>query len=401
MGLFSGILGAVGTVFGGPLGGALGGLAGGLFDRGQEQDALDDRASAANAMELERWKMTNAANKKAATVAYRRDMKTMKRSDRMSDQNVRAAQRWQAQQALKAWDRTDKSALRARRWAKEDYQRQKGDVKNQFVRLREAAEKAGYNPLSVLGAGSGMLSPAGGITSSSYGAASGVGAAPVSGFAASTPMAGYGAPVHVAPLASNDAIGGLVGELGRELTGEAALDRQRDAIATEIASIELERMRGGFPAQGYGLPALGAYAAPTPSARMSGAPEDVVPGMDGPFPGTPEWEDKESKALQWPVEAEPATVYGGGGAYLEQDGRRTPTFKDDVEDAVARAVLRSVQDGFHKLSQVPGVVRDGMGWAVRHYETSNERQFVPRLAPTGDFQSFPSAWEDHPRLGGF
>lgn len=399
MGLFSGIFGAIGSVFGGPLGGALGGLAGGLFDRGEEQDALDDRADAANGMELERWKMTNKANKRAATVSYMRDIKTMKRTDRMNDQNVRAAQRWQAKQALKAWDRTDKSALRARRWAKEDYRQQKADVGNQFVRLRAAAEKAGYNPLSVLGAGSGMLSPAGGITSSSYGAASGVGAAPVSGFAASTPMAGYGAPVHVAPLASNDAIEGLVGELGRELTGEAALDRQRNAIAEEIATIELERLRGGFPSQSFGLPAMGAYAAPTPHSRMSGTAEQV-----GEVSPTAMAAATAAENEGVPVEVEPSEM-GSLYDYVIVDGKKRWVPKDEIEDYVSRMAIVHWQETQDKFRDMGAAISGGIskaGSALSSYweQGDNERNFIPSLTPGLPMQSFPNDWENHPRLGG-
>lgn len=43
MGLFSGILGTVGSFFGGPIGGAIGGVAGGLFDSDQAEEGVRDQ----------------------------------------------------------------------------------------------------------------------------------------------------------------------------------------------------------------------------------------------------------------------------------------------------------------------------------------------------------------------
>lgn len=43
MGLFSGLLGTVGTIFGGPIGGAIGGLAGGLFESDRAEEGVRDQ----------------------------------------------------------------------------------------------------------------------------------------------------------------------------------------------------------------------------------------------------------------------------------------------------------------------------------------------------------------------
>nr|QJB21028.1 MAG: DNA pilot protein [Microvirus sp.] len=62
MGLFSGILGTVGTIFGGPIGGAIGGLAGGLFDEDKAESGVRDQ----NAANLAIARETNAFNAEEA-----------------------------------------------------------------------------------------------------------------------------------------------------------------------------------------------------------------------------------------------------------------------------------------------------------------------------------------------
>lgn len=59
MGLFSGLLGTVGTIFGGPIGGAIGGLAGGLFETDRAEEGVRDQ-NVANAAEAERTRQFNA-----------------------------------------------------------------------------------------------------------------------------------------------------------------------------------------------------------------------------------------------------------------------------------------------------------------------------------------------------
>lgn len=269
MGLFSAIGSVIGGLVGGPFGAVFGQLGGGLFDEDRQQDALDDRTAAANAASIEQQRLANKANRKAATVAYKRDRKTMKVADRMNDANAAVEREFLRKEAAKSRAATERAALRNRRWAKQDYRQTKADQATQLLRLRRSADRAGFNPLSVLGTPM-VPGAAGGLTSSSYAAASGVGVTPVSGFGASTPMS-YGAPIAVAPLASNEAVEGAVTELGRELTGEAAIERANAQLAQDIAKVELERMKAG----------LGAPIVPNAPmvASLGGATFETSPGV--------------------------------------------------------------------------------------------------------------------------
>lgn len=219
----------------------------------------------------------NAAARRAATVAYQRDNRTMTRADRMSDRNAAVERAFNVRQAKLAWERTDEAALRNRRWAK-------ADVAGQFDVLRAAAKRAGFNPLTALGSGASGV--AGGLSSSSYGAASGAGAASVSGFASSVPMT-YGAPIS--PLASNEAIMGGLSEFGREVSGVAAQERANAQVFNDIARIELERMQGGMVAPS--VPSLGRNTSLVGNMRSSdlSGSGDVVwsgdPWIEGRYPG--------------------------------------------------------------------------------------------------------------------
>lgn len=238
-------------------------------------------AAAAN---KEWWDRTLWQAQKADRVSrrdFQRGRKNMKLADRMSDKNVRLAQRFQARQAEKAWDRTDEAALRNRAWAKADYRQQKQDMDTQFLRLRRAAKKAGFNPLTAMGS---QMIPgvAGGLTSSTYGAAPGVGAMPVSALGVSSPMAGDAGSVAVAPLASNEAITGGLYELGMELSGEAAQERANAQVFADLAKIELEQAKARLAAPvvpDFGN--LGRQAVAAPSSRSG------VPAMShaGSIPG--------------------------------------------------------------------------------------------------------------------
>jgi len=281
----------------GQVAGAVGSIVSGIMGRND--------AEAANQEWWDRtlWQAQSARNFAKRTLQHgRQNMKIADRisdrnvraADRMSDKNVRLAQKFQARQAEKAWDRTDESALRNRAWAKADYRQQKEDMATQFIRLRRAAKKGGFNPLTAMGS---QMIPgvAGGLTSSTYGAASGVGAAPVSAMGmspmgVSSPMIGDAGTVAVAPMASNEAITGGLYELGMELSGEAAQQRANAQIAADLMKIELEQAKArlavpAVPDQRtdqaiYGS-SLGRQASPGANSR-SGVP---VMSHAGSIPG--------------------------------------------------------------------------------------------------------------------
>lgn len=88
----------------------------------------------------------------------------------------------------------------------------RADSRSQFVRLRGAAEKAGFNPLTALQA---------------------TGGAGFTGFPSSAP-----------PLASIELLTDAASGISDEITGKAAQDRAKEAMELDLAKIKLEQARG-------------------------------------------------------------------------------------------------------------------------------------------------------------
>lgn len=99
----------------------------------------------------------------------------------------------------------------ARNAAKNERKTALNDESVKFERLREAAIRGGFNPLTALQNG---------------------GLAGLSGLPSGTP-----------PLASIDLITGALQDVGRELTGEAAQEREQVRLQNELAKLNMEHMR--------------------------------------------------------------------------------------------------------------------------------------------------------------
>ncbi|AXH76576.1 MAG: hypothetical protein [Microviridae sp.] len=239
--------------------------------RASDQKFMREQTNKANAFSVNERKISNRYNAQQASVANQRNVKNAIRTDAMNDENARVANRvagrnekrardFNAEEAQKSRDftaeqnrianaKTVQAQVRAHNWAEEDYARGKQDQASQFTDLRAAAEAAGLNPLSVLGAGSVPTSSTG-LSSSSFAAGSGAAATATASdtfggqapgvMGASVPMS-YGAPVAIQPLVSGDAVVGAVGELGRELTGVNAINRANEQVYTDLAKIQLEQ----------------------------------------------------------------------------------------------------------------------------------------------------------------
>lgn len=248
-----------------------------LFGMDQQQDALIEATQLANEAAMAQQKQAQKYNNKATAKANEVDKKNLEDTQQYNANQTKQAQVYNANQQkaqntfnanqTKAQNQfnskeaalqrqaTEAAAVQAREWAVADYEQQKTDQLHQYETARAAAELGGFNPLTVLGAGSTVPNPAGGLTSSSYAAASGVGTASGSGassgaassqhFPSSVPMT-YGAPIAVTPVASNDAVLGAVSELGRELTGTAAIQRSNEELYNDLARIELDQARAGL-----------------------------------------------------------------------------------------------------------------------------------------------------------
>lgn len=247
---------------------------------GQRRDQAFSLAATreANAASAKQLKMANQFNVKQARKAQQTNKANTYLADKLNDKNTAMAQKYnsaQAQAAMRfsgkqadkanaftaeqnriANELSEAQALRNRDWAQQDYAQQRTDLSNQFVDMRAAAEKGGFNPLAVMGAQMVPSLGAGGLSSSSFAASPGAAAPGVAGSSVASPVAGvapasvpmsYGAPVAVAPLVSNDAVVGAVSELGRELTGVNAVQRQNDQLMNDLAQIELDQARAGAP----------------------------------------------------------------------------------------------------------------------------------------------------------
>lgn len=332
--------------------GAVAGIVGGILGNRAEQRAVDE----ANQQSWDQMRWQNSYNRGSATKAYKRGRKNMLLADRLNDRNTRQAESFQAREALKSRQATEKSALRNRRWAKQDYRQQKDDMASQFVRLRRAAKKGGFNPLTALGQPM-IPGPAGGLSSSSYAAASGVGASQVQAAGASAAMGGYGAPVAVPSLSSNDAILGGVQELGRELTGEAAQERANAQLAQDIMKVELERARSGFDRsqvpvvptfQGGGLGVSTAMAGPAriaePSPLSPGAP--VAQHLWGPSPTdnfASNSAQQQSNRLNWPTKLKEEDVTTGFRTVI-RDGKTYRVPDMDMDEYILQEAHIAAQN---------------------------------------------------------
>lgn len=241
-------------------------LVGSLLGRRDEGRQARENTDRANAQSHKEAVWASNQNKKASRRANKFNVKQAKIAEKRSDENAAVSRRFNAQEAAKARSFSAREAdkvnqlsetrdLRNREWAKEDYEQQRTDLGNQFTDLRAAAEKGGFNPLSVLGSSMVPSMGAGGLSSSSYAAGSPVAAS--SGFSspgavtASVPMT-YGAPVAVQPLVSNDAILGSLREFGQEATGINNVARAADQARLDLANIELDRARSGVDLGDYG-----------------------------------------------------------------------------------------------------------------------------------------------------
>lgn len=261
----------------------------GLFGRRDEGRQARENTLLANKLAQQNETTAWKRNKQATNRANKFNVRQAAVAEKRSDANAKVAMAYNAAEANKARNFSRAEAnkanalseerdLRNRQWAQDDYAQQKDDFATQFQRSRDAAIAGGFNPLSALGA---QMTPgmgAGGLSSSSYGgggaAAASTGFASASGPTSSVPMS-YGAPVAVQPLASNMAIVGGISELGQELTGVNAVQRQTDTLYRDLAQLELDQRRSGvnpYAAPAGRVPSLGSSAIPTTDTSASEGP---------------------------------------------------------------------------------------------------------------------------------
>lgn len=192
-------------------------------------------------------------------ILARRDAK---KTDSRNAKAVKQANKENAKAVAAANAENERIALRNREWAQEDYAQQKADMSDQFVRIRDAAQKAGFNPLTALASGAPMVPTAAG------------GLAGYSAMAPQAASANFMGP----PLASTEMLVNGVQDVGNILSGREALD-----IAEQKSRIELNRIQAE---QLGALPMLNTRGGASRRAAASVAAGDAPSGWTGGFAPT-------------------------------------------------------------------------------------------------------------------
>lgn len=205
-------------------------------------------------------------NRNAQKKTNRQNKKMVDKTNRSNERMAREATAANERMALDAFNRSVAHEAMVN-------ERTLGEQATQFVRMRAAAEAAGLNPLTALGAGNFVA----GGTSITSGAGQAL---------ASTSVAAQNAPA----LVSTDAIAQGFSDLGQELTGQAARDRAEQTARTDLMRIQAETMRAGgaveriAAAPGAASLRVGASA---PAARTSQPSLAAGPGVMSEGPEMP------------------------------------------------------------------------------------------------------------------
>lgn len=231
------------------------------------------------------------SNAQARRAERRADRRTIAAEDRQKAWSLEAEKR-SNRRVVQAENRAEDRQIAAEERAKEDRDQQD---KTQFTRLRKSAERAGLNPLTVLGLSSGSA----GLGGATFGATPGVG---VDSFlpGAASPVVGY-----VPPLTSSDALNGMVSEYGQVSVGSGG--GGWSSFSRDLARIEADRV--GSQIEGPYVPSdktslkLAALAA-SPVAGVQGfSPGLVSPQMANQAPGRDwawgEWPNGQPLNADW------------------------------------------------------------------------------------------------------
>jgi len=158
------------------------------------------------------------------------------------------------------------NAAQARQWAKEDEMARHAqlmhDQETKFVRLREAAKKGGFNPLTALGAGLSVDQ-----------------AAPAAGMAIPGGTAGH------ATLASNRLLFDGISEIADHFTGETARRRASEELVDNLNRVRAEEARRGFNSKPLEAPQINVSVDASDNSvagRSLPTPEDAT--NTDPFP---------------------------------------------------------------------------------------------------------------------
>lgn len=304
-----------------------------------------------------------------------------------------AASDWMRNRAatLDDYERQRADALgdyeRQRADASGDYERQRGDqlsdISEQFVRLREAAQKGGFNPLTGLG---GQSMPTASLVAPSLLTPQLQTPGLASPSATVTP--GHAAYINPPPLASYSMmLEGFQG-VGDVLSGQLALDRAEQVARTRLMQIEAERMLAAVPVSGP--PGTGAVrlkslpsGQPNIEQRTSVVTNPFPRRPDGAFvdPSVPDAEDTEARYGDIAQEV-------AGGLNVVQDFLYNRALNNVAKDHGADARIRVHEAYVADPSQDFGLlVQDITGEPVRY--------FMPRLWSWPGDESLPvNHWQN-------
>lgn len=271
-----------------------------------------------------------------------------------------------------------KAANRDRRWQESMYVRQRqdglddyrqqradqmadrdlalGDISQQFVRMRDAAQTAGFNPLSVLGTGTMVPGGSGipGITPGQVPNASGVGA----------------------PLSSiSMMVDGFTG-LADIATGRTAQEAEQARLQTELMKIDVDRAKAGARTR---------VSAIAPSVRQTfGAP--IQPGTN--IRVSENFSTEPQTPVQVNKQGEIADVVETTQTFVNRDGKSTNVpVGPDMDEIVTGVIIEQApkvraSNGWQSLGESIGIIGTVLSQGNPNYRRAWNNMVSPRRVPS-------------------
>lgn len=218
------------------------------------------------------------------------------------------------------------------------------DAKLAPARLRASAESAGFNPLTLLGAGmGGTFVPNASVASAGI-ASAGIGGASIAGPSASAPgmqstpgQASTSYAPTVSPLASSAVISNAIQGFADVASGEAELRRAQQEANLELTQVEIERMRAGGAASVIGSTIRAAPALlPVPAKKRE-------PVTDKKFPTRPKLRAKTYGDREYDVLPEDNFLWQR--TVEMPDGEQVQTLNTDVFESEAGELVNDIWTG--------------------------------------------------------
>lgn len=260
-----------------------------------------------------------------------------------------------------------KAANRDRRWQEsmyvrqrqdglDDYRQQRADalqdVDQQFIRMRDAAQSAGFNPLSVVGTG--MNPSVGGITPGQVPNGSGVGA----------------------PLSSiSMMVDGFTG-LADIATGKTAQEAEQARLQTELMKIDVDRAKAGARTR---------VSAVAPSVRQTFGPQ--VQNASN-IRVSENFATEPQKPVQINKKGEVADVVETIQTHVNRDGKSTNVpVGPDMDEIVTGYIIEKAptvreSNGWQSLGESIGILGTIYSQGNPNYKRAWNNMVSPRRVPS-------------------